>query len=128
MAALDIETCSPDAVDFCIIQGNSFEIDLEIVDDVGAPQNISGWTFNAQIRNRYADDALPLLAFTESARNDTAGTVTMRLEALETETAPYSKTNADLLRWDVEADDGTNVTTIARGDVLVIGETTRLAD
>ena len=126
--ALDIETCSPDAVELCIIQGNSFEVDLELVDDVGAAEDITGWTFNAEIRNRFADEATRLVSFTESARNNTAGTVTLRLEDTDTVLLPRSKTNTNLLRWDVDVDDGTNVTTIARGDVLVIGETTRLGD
>lgn len=126
--ALSLKECAPDAVDFCIIQGNSFEVDLAMVDDVGAAQNITGWVFTAQIRKKYADEAELVVAFTESARNDAAGTVTLRLEAADTEAIRRSQNDGDLYRWDVEADDTVNVTTVAAGDVLVVGETTRVGD
>lgn len=126
--ALSLTECAPDAVDYCIIQGNSFEVNLELTDDVGAAQDITGWVFTAQIRKKYADDSPPLASFTETARNNTGGTVTLRLEAADTEAIPRSKDDGDLYRWDVEADDTVNVTTLCAGDVLVVGETTRLGD
>lgn len=118
--------CLADQVNICVRQGNTYQVDLTLTDDVGGAVDPTGWVIRSQIRNKYADEAPPLAEFTETGR--VGNVVTLRLEASDTEAIPRSKNEADLYRWDIEVDDGFNVVTVVEGDVYVPGETTRVGD
>ena len=99
--------------------GDTETISVAIKDSTGAPVNITGRTYAAQIRTT-TDAATALATFSCSITNAAAGTLAATLSA--TTTAAFT---AGLAVWDLQETNGTTVTTLLGGSVTIVQDVTR---
>ena len=99
--------------------GDTETISVAIKDSTGAPVNISGRTYAAQIRTT-TDAATALATFSCSITNAEAGTLAATLSATTT-----AALTAGLAVWDLQETNGTTVTTLLGGSVTIVQDVTR---
>jgi hypothetical protein len=99
--------------------GDTETISVAIKDSTGAPVNIAGRTYAAQIRTT-TDAATALATFSCSITNAAAGTLAATLSATTT-----AALTAGLAVWDLEETNGTTVTTLLAGSVTIVQDVTR---
>jgi len=137
---LDLVATENDAVDIssgvgpAIYQGDSYEIEMQILDENGDPFSLGAtlspdWEIAAQLRSDYADyaDGVPLLEFTGTVEDGPNGLV--RISATPTLTAELVDISG---RWDVQLvnlSDGNYAVgytqTVIRGQWKLLQEVTR---
>lgn len=99
--------------------GDTETISVAIQDAAGAPVNITGRTYAAQIRS--TTDATTVLAtFSCSIVSGAGGTLTASLSASTT-----AALTAGLGVWDLQETNGTTVTTLLAGPVTIVQDVTR---
>lgn len=109
--------------DIVIDQGSRWSLNFTWLDSVGDPVDLTGYTFEAQVRTTYAENGGELLASMTSTIDDIEGGVfTLSLTATVTEDLP-----AGAWVWDVEANPGDDddIERLVMGRVVVRGEVTR---
>ena len=99
--------------------GDTETVELTLQDADGAPINIAGRTYAAQIRAT-ADDASPLATFTCAITDAATGTMTATLSAATT-----AALSPGLGVWDLQETNGTVVTTLLGGPVQIVRDVTR---
>jgi hypothetical protein len=99
--------------------GDTETVSVTIQDAAGAPVNISGRTYAAQIRTT-TDAATALATFTCAIVSGAAGTLTATLSAATT-----AALTPGLGVWDLEETSGTTVTTLLSGPVTIVQDVTR---
>ena len=99
--------------------GDTETISVAIQDSTGAPVNITGRTYAAQIRTT-TDAATALATFSCSITNAAAGTLAATLSATTT-----AALTAGLAVWDLQETNGTTVTTLLGGSVTIVQDVTR---
>jgi hypothetical protein len=99
--------------------GDSETISVAIKDSTGAPVNIAGRTYAAQIRTT-TDAATALATFSCSITNAAAGTLAATLSATTT-----AALTAGLGVWDLQETNSTTVTTLLAGSVTIVQDVTR---
>jgi hypothetical protein len=99
--------------------GDTETVSVTIQDAAGAPVNISGRTYAAQIRTT-TDAATALATFTCAIVSGAAGTLTATLSAATT-----AALTPGLGVWDLEETSGTTVTTLLAGSVTIVQDVTR---
>jgi hypothetical protein len=99
--------------------GDTETISVAIKDSTGAPVNITGRTYAAQIRTT-TDAATALATFSCSITNAAAGTLAATLSATTT-----AALTAGLAVWDLQETNGTTVTTLLGGSVTISQDVTR---
>jgi hypothetical protein len=99
--------------------GDTETISVAIKDSTGAPVNITGRTYAAQIRTT-TDAATALATFTCAIVSGAAGTLTATLSATTT-----AALTAGLGVWDLQETNGTTVTTLLAGSVTISQDVTR---
>lgn len=99
--------------------GDTETISVAIKDSTGAPVNITGRTYAAQIRTT-TDAATALATFSCSITNAAAGTLAATLSATTT-----AALTAGLAVWDLQETNGTTVTTLLGGSVTIVQDVTR---
>lgn len=114
---------APGKANLAIYQGDDYAQSVLFVTGEGAPFDISGLTFSAQIRADYADAAPVTLAeLTCTVVDPDTGELTITLDHEVTESLPTT----DPLRWDLQSADPTGeVFTYLAGTVKVTAEVTR---
>jgi hypothetical protein len=99
--------------------GDTETISVAIKDSTGAPVNITGRTYAAQIRTT-TDAATALATFSCSIVSGAAGTLTATLSASTT-----AALTAGLGVWDLQETNSTTVTTLLSGSVTISQDVTR---
>jgi hypothetical protein len=99
--------------------GDTETISVAIKDSTGAPVNITGRTYAAQIRTT-TDAATALATFSCSIVSGADGTLTATLSASTT-----AALTAGLGVWDLQETSGTTVTTLLAGSVTISQDVTR---
>ena len=99
--------------------GDTETISVAIKDSTGAPVNIAGRTYAAQIRTT-TDAPTALATFSCSITNAAAGTLAATLSATTT-----AALTAGLAVWDLQETNGTTVTTLLAGSVTIVQDVTR---
>jgi hypothetical protein len=99
--------------------GDTETISVAIKDSTGAPVNITGRTYAAQIRTT-TDAPTALATFSCSITNAAAGTLAATLSATTT-----AALTAGLAVWDLQETNGTTVTTLLGGSVTIVQDVTR---
>jgi hypothetical protein len=99
--------------------GDTETISVAIKDSTGAPVNITGRTYAAQIRTT-TDAATALATFTCAIVSGAAGTLTATLSATTT-----AALTAGLGVWDLQETNSTTVTTLLAGSVTISQDVTR---
>ena len=102
-----------------ILIGDTETISVAIKDSTGAPVNITGRTYAAQIRTT-TDAATALATFSCSITNAAAGTLAATLSASTT-----AALTAGLAVWDLQETNSTTVTTLLSGSVTISQDVTR---
>lgn len=108
----------PGPRDISIYRGDDYPHAVTFTDAAGAPLDVSAYAFTAQIRSlSQGGTGEPLAEFTIDDSQAATGIVVLSLAATET---------ADLAAgyWDLQADDGTTVSTWLAGRVSVSGDVT----
>lgn len=101
-----------------IDQGSTFSTDLTLTDENGDPIALSGYTANSQIRKWYTSTT-PSAVF-NTAINTEIGVITLSLTANQT-----SNLVSGRYVYDVEINDGAEVSRIVEGIVTVTPQVTR---
>lgn len=101
-----------------IDQGSTFSADLNLTDENGEPLDLGGYTANSQIRKWYTS-ANPAAVFTTDIHTNNA-VITLSLTADQT-----SNLVAGRYVYDVELNDGAEVSRIVEGIVTVTPQVTR---
>jgi hypothetical protein len=101
-----------------IDQGSTFSTDLSLTDENGDPLALSGYTANSQIRKWYTSSS-PAATFSTSI-NTEIGVITLSLTANQT-----SNLVSGRYVYDVELNDGAEVSRIVEGIVTVTPQVTR---
>ena len=100
-------------------QGATFNAQIDITDDSGIAQNITGYSVAGQIRKTY--DSTTFTAFSASVSNATGGTITISLTATQTNALAAGR-----YVYDVEITSGGGVVTrVLEGQVEVTPGVTR---
>jgi hypothetical protein len=99
--------------------GDTETVSVAIQNAAGAPVNISGRTYAAQIRST-TDASTPLATFTCAIVSGPAGTLTATLSATTT-----AALTPGLAVWDLEERNGSTVTTLLAGPVTIVQDVTR---
>lgn len=99
--------------------GDTETVSVTLQDSAGAPINITGRTYAAQVRAT-ADAASPLATFTCTITNAAAGTFACTLSA--TQTAALTPGGGV---WDLAETNGSTVTTLLAGSVQIVQDVTR---
>jgi hypothetical protein len=99
--------------------GDTETISVAIQDSAGAPVNITGRTYAAQIRST-TDSSTVLATFTCAIVSGAGGTLTASLSASTT-----AALTAGLGVWDLQETNGTTVTTLLAGSVTISQDVTR---
>ena len=100
-------------------QGATFNAQIDITDDSGNAQNLSGYSVAGQIRKTY--DSTTFTAFSASVSNATGGTITISLTATQTNSLAAGR-----YVYDVEITSGGGVVTrVLEGQVEVTPGVTR---
>jgi hypothetical protein len=110
---------SPANLPLTIRIGDTETVSVAIKDSTGAPVNITGRTYAAQIRTT-TDAATALATFSCSIVSGAAGTLTATLSASTT-----AALTAGLGVWDLQETNGTTVTTLLAGSVTIVQDVTR---
>lgn len=109
------------ALDWSLIKGDSFDLVLPVLDELGQPVALAGWSAKAQIR-RHPDDPL-LHEWSAAWGNVTVGATSVTLHVDGPVTALWEWSIAHV---SVEVTDLDGLThTIARGTVRALDEVTR---
>lgn len=101
-----------------IDQGSTFSTDLTLTDENGDPIILNGYTANSQIRKWYTSSS-PAAEFNASI-NVSSGVITLSLSANQT-----SNLIAGRYVYDVEIQNGSEVSRIVEGIVTVTPQVTR---
>ena len=101
-----------------IDQGSTYSTDLTLTDENGDPLNLSGYAANSQIRKWYSSTNASA-TFTTTI-NANSGVITLGLTANQT-----SNLVAGRYVYDVEINDGGEVSRIVEGIVTVTPQVTR---
>lgn len=101
-----------------IDQGSTFSTDLTLTDENGDPIALAGYTANSQIRKWYTSSS-PSAVFATTI-NTEIGVITLSLTANQT-----SNLVAGRYVYDVEINDGAEVSRIVEGIVTVTPQVTR---
>ena len=100
-------------------QGATFNAQIDITDDSGNAQNLTGYSVAGQIRKTY--DSTTFTAFSASVSNATGGTITISLTATQTNALAAGR-----YVYDVEiTSSGGVVTRVLEGQVEVTPGVTR---
>ncbi len=100
-------------------QGATFNAQIDITDDSGNAQNLTGYSVAGQIRKTY--DSTTFTAFSASVSNATGGTITISLTATQTNALAAGR-----YVYDVEITSGGGVVTrVLEGQVEVTAGVTR---
>ena len=100
-------------------QGATFNAQIDITDDSGNAQNLTGYSVAGQIRKTY--DSTTFTAFSASVSNATGGTITISLTATQTNALAAGR-----YVYDVEITSGGGVVTrVLEGQVEVTPGVTR---
>jgi hypothetical protein len=101
-----------------IDQGTTFSTDLTLSDENGDPLSLSGYTANSQIRKWYTSNNIS--ASFETAINVDDGVITLSLTANQS-----GSLTAGRYVYDVEINDGAQVSRIVEGIITVTPQVTR---
>jgi len=100
-------------------QGATFNAQIDITDDSGNAQNLTGYSVAGQIRKTY--DSTTFTAFSASVSNATGGTITISLTSTQTNALAAGR-----YVYDVEITSGGGVVTrVLEGQVEVTPGVTR---
>ena len=100
-------------------QGATFNAQIDITDDSGNAQNLTGYSVAGQIRKTY--DSTTFTAFSATVSNATGGTITISLTATQTNALAAGR-----YVYDVEITSGGGVVTrVLEGQVEVTPGVTR---
>jgi hypothetical protein len=105
--------------DIRIYQGDTFVHRLEIVDANENPVDVSGSTFECQIRKRASYQTVEA-TFAVDYSDANIGRILLSLTPPETESLLAGK-----YKYDIHQVTGTNILTLLYGDAEVVGEVTR---
>lgn len=110
---------APAFLPITIRTGDTETISVAIQDDAGAPVNITGRTYAAQIRS--TTDATSIIAtFSCSIVSGAGGTLAATLSATTT-----AAIEPGLGVWDLQETNGSTVTTLLAGPVTIVQDVTR---
>lgn len=106
-------------LDLTLRRGDTLDQDVALVDDVGDPLDVSGWTWDADVRE--GPESSSVTASITVTVNDAAnGDLTLELAA-----ATSAALNAGRYVWDLEGTDSGTVRTVAAGYFDVPGDVSR---
>jgi hypothetical protein len=110
----------PGALDIKIYQGDTVMIPLTFRDSDGNPIDLTGITFESQIRRAPADEeATPLISMDCNVPEPTSGRVLISLSSEQTTLLD------NLYVYDLQATNGSVVRTYLSGTISVVKEVTR---
>lgn len=109
---------APGKVDLTAYRGDSFSQTLRFKTDAVTPEDLTGWSWVAQIRE-YADAAVPIAAFDVACPAPLTGEVTLSLTTAAAALLPR------VALWDLQGTNGTTVLTRVYGQLTVTGDVTR---
>lgn len=99
--------------------GDTETISVAVQDSAGAPVNITGRTYAAQMRSTTGASTV-LATFTCSIVSGAGGTLTASLSAATT-----AALSAGLAVWDLQETNGSTITTLLAGSVTIVQDVTR---
>ena len=100
-----------------VTKGTDFAIGMTLTDANGSAINVTNYTFKSEIR-RKASTGIDA-TFTITKTNASAGAIKLALTQAQTNSLPVGK-----LKYDLLANDGTEVSQYIKGDVTVIDTVT----
>ena len=110
----------PQEVDLVLYRGDDFRLPAEFSDAAGAPINMTGWTFRAQVRERAGSIATPVILAVDTA-NAATGRLVIVFDRATTANLPTTS------EWDLEATFGVDGQrrTYLRGKITMRGDVSR---
>lgn len=109
---------TPGTLNLSEVQGDDWTLTLSFTNSLGYAVDLSGATWNAQVRRNYKDDNV---AATWTVDTSGAASGVLALSLSHTATAALTKSH---YYWDLQQTSGT-VTTLLIGEITMIPEVTR---
>ena len=100
-----------------ITKGTDYALVMTLKDSSGSAINVTNYTFKSEIRRKESTGVAA--TFTVTKTNASAGAIKLALTQAQTETLPVGK-----LKYDLVANDGTEVDQYIKGTVTVIDTVT----
>ena len=98
---------SAEVVDLPLTQGSLFQIAIQLTDDFGNPQDLTGYGVRGAVKNRYSDEHA-LITFAPVIFDATGGVIHIDILPSVSETLPVTEAVYDIEKysltdaWDVE--------------------------
>jgi LEA14-like dessication related protein len=105
--------------DITIYKGDTYTHEVRIKNSANTAINISGRSYKVQMRKSKASDEI-IASFTVSITNAANGVVTFSLDANTT-----SNISVGTYHYDFEETNGSYVTTLMGGKIIIVGEVSR---